>query len=116
MQIAHLAQQFAWITADEFHRVAVEGAKQLLAEPLSSEVVDIACDLTRYVPAGAGLRSEEIPEQIFGHSEGFRLLDCLSPADARLSARMLVGFESIDESTRRGAAYALSRRVPLDDT
>jgi hypothetical protein len=116
MQIAHLAQQFAWITADEYRRLAVEGAKQLLAEPLSTEVVDIACELTKYVPAGAGLRSEEIPEQAFGHSEGFRMLDCLAPADARLSARMLVGFESIDESTRRWAAYALSRRVPLDDT
>jgi hypothetical protein len=115
MQIAHLAMQFAWITADEYRRLAVEGAKQLLAEPLSSEVVDIACELTKYVPAGARLRSEEIPEQLFWHSEGFRLLDCLSPADARLTTRMLVGFESIDESTRRWTAYALSRRLPLDD-
>jgi hypothetical protein len=114
MQMAHLAEQLAWITTDEFHRLAVEGVKQLLAEPLSSEVVDIACELNRYVPAGAGLRSEEIPEQLFSHSEGFRLLDCLSPTDARLSARMLVGLSSIDESTRRWAVYALSRRLPLD--
>lgn len=115
MQMAHLALQLGWIGTDEFRRLAVEGAKQLLAEPLSSEVVDIACELIRYVPAGAGLRSEEIPEEFFWHSEGFRLLDCLSPADARLSARMLAGLESIDESTRLWAAYALSRRLPLDD-
>jgi len=116
MQMAHLALQLAWITPDEYRRLAVEGAKQLLAEPLSSEVVDTACELIKYVPAGKGLRSEEIPEQLFWHSEGFRLLDCLSPADARLSARMLAGLDSIDESTRRWAAYALSRRLPLDDT
>lgn len=116
MQMAHLALQLAWITPDEFRRLAVEGAKQLLAEPLSTEVADIACDLVKYVPAGAGIRSDEIPEQLFWHSEGFRLLDCLSPTDARLSTRMLAGMESIDESTRLWAAYALSRRLPLDDT
>lgn len=115
MQMAHLALQLSWISAEEFRRLAVEGAKQLLAEPLSSEVVDIACELTKYVPAGAGLQSDEVPEQLFWHSEGFRLLDCLSPADPRLSARMLAGLRSIDESTRLWAAYALSRRLPLDD-
>jgi alkylation response protein AidB-like acyl-CoA dehydrogenase len=93
----------------------VDGTKQLLAEPLSSEVVDIACELVKYVPVGAKLRSEEIPELLFWHSEGFRLLMCLSPADARLSTRMLVGLDRIEESTRLWAAYALSRRLPLDD-
>ena len=116
MQMAHLSLQLGWIPPNEFRRLAVEGAQQLLAEPLSSEVVDIACELTKYVPAGAGLRSEEIPERLLWHSEGFRMLDCLSPADARLSARMLAGMESLDESTRLWAAYALSRRLPLDDT
>jgi hypothetical protein len=116
MQMAHLALQLGWITADEFRRLAVEGAHQLLTEPLSSEVVDIACELTKYVPAGTGLRSEEIPEHLFLQPEGFRLLDCLSPADARLSARMLVGLRSVDEPTRLWAAYALSHRLPLDDT
>jgi hypothetical protein len=115
MQMAQLALQLGWLAPDGFRRLAVEGTKQLLAEPLSTEVVDIGCDLTRYVPAGAGLRSEEIPEQIFRHSEGFRLLDCLKPADPRLSVRMLVGLGSLDESTRLWAAYALSRRLPLDD-
>ena len=115
MQLAHLALQLEWITTDEFRRLAVDGVRQLLAEPLSTEVVDITCELTKYVPVGAAIRSEEIPEQLFWHSEGFRLLDCLSPPDARLSARMLVGLNSLDESTRLWAAYVLSRRVPLDD-
>ena len=115
MQMAHLALQLTWITADEFRRLAVEGVKQLLAEPLSTEVVDVACDLVKYVPAGAALRSDEIPEELFAHSEGFRMLDCLSPSDARLSVRMLAGLDSIDESTRRWAVYALAHRLPLDE-
>jgi len=117
MQLAHLGLQLGWITPEESHRFAVAGAKQLLAEPLSSEVVDIGCELTKYdAPAGAGLRSEDIPEELLWHPEGFRLLDCLSPADARVSVRMLAGLENIDESTRQWAAYVLSRRLPLDDT
>jgi len=116
MQLAHLALQLAWITPAEFHRLASESATQLLAEPLSTEVVDIGCELSKYdAPAGAGLRSEEIPEELLSHSEGFRLLDCLAPADARVSGRMLVGLENIDASTRLWAAYALSRRLPLDE-
>lgn len=115
MQMAHLAMQLAWITPDEFHRLAVQGARQLLAEPRSSEVADIACELAKYSPAGAGLRSEEIPEPLFWDSEGFRLLDCLAPADARLNRRMLSGLNRGEESTRLWAAYALSHRLPLDD-
>ncbi|HVN88106.1 MAG TPA: hypothetical protein VMW17_24955 [Candidatus Binatia bacterium] len=117
MQMAHLARQLAWITPDEDHRLAAEGAKQLLAEPLSTEVVDIGCELTKYdAPAGAALRSEDIPEHLLWHSEGFRLLDCLRPTDPRVSERMLAGLENIDESTRLWAAYALSHRLPLDDS
>jgi hypothetical protein len=115
MQLAHLALQLEWITKTEFRRLALDGAKKLLAEPLTTEVVDIACELTKYVPAGARLRSEEIPESLLWHSEGFRLLDCLFPADERLSMRMLSGLERIEESTRLWAAHTLSRRIPLDD-
>src|SRR5215470_4200301 len=115
MEMAHLALQLGWITRDEYNRLAVEGAHQLLAEPLSSEVADIACELNNYAPAGARLRSEEIPDELFWHSEGFRLLACLSPADTRLNARMLSGLDRTDESTRLWAAHALTRRLPLDD-
>jgi hypothetical protein len=115
MQLANLARQFAWITAAEHDRIAAEGLKQLLAEPLSTEVADIGCELSKYVPTGAGLRSEDIPDQLLWHAEGYRLLDCLSPTDPRLTERMLNGFTNIDEATRLWAAYALSRRRPLED-
>src|SRR5579862_8426867 len=116
MQMAHLAVQLAWITPDEYHRLAVEGVHQLLAQPLSSEVADIACELSKYVPAGTGLRVEDLPGLLFWDSEGYRMLDCLAPADPRLSAHMLVGLGSGDEATRVWAAYALSHRLPLDHT
>lgn len=115
MQLAHLAEQFEWISKAEFYRIATDGVKKLLAEQLTTEVVDITCDLTRYVPAGARLKSEEIPEQLLWHSEGFRLIDCLAPADERLNLRLLAGLDRIEESTRMWAAYALSRRLPLQD-
>ena len=115
MQMAHLALQLGWIGEAEYRQLAADGARRLLAEPLSTETVDIACDITKYVPAGAGLRSEDVPEALFSHSEGFRLLDCLAPPDPHLSVRMLAGLRNIDESTRLWAAFALSHRLPLDD-
>lgn len=115
MQLAHLALLLEWINKDEFRRLATDGAKKLLAEPLTTEVVDIACELVKYVPVGARLKANEIPEQLFWHSEGFRMLDCLSPADERLSLRMLAGLDRIEESTRLWAVHTLSRRIPLDD-
>jgi len=115
MQMTHVALQLGWITPAAYQQIAAEAARQLLAEPLSTEVVNIACALARTAPAGASLRSEEIPDALFWQAEGYRMLDCLAPADARVSARMLAGLDSIDESTRLWAAYALSRRRPLDE-
>ncbi len=115
MQLANLARQLAWITPTEHDRLAVEDLKQLLAEPLSSEVADIGCELSEYTRAGTELRSEDVPEQLLWHSEGYRLLDCLSPTDPRVSERMLRGLGNIDAATRQWAAYALWRRRPLDD-
>ncbi len=115
MQLAHLALQLQWMSEAEFRRLADDGVRQMLTEPLTTEVVDISCELTKYVPAGSGLRSEEIPEKVFTFAEGYRMLDCLSPADPRLNARMLTGLDSSNVAIRLWTAYALSRRLPLDD-
>jgi hypothetical protein len=114
-QLANLARRLAWITRDESDQLVAEGVKHLLARPLSSDVADIGCEMSRYGAPGTRLRSEEIPGQLFWHAEGYRLLDCLAPADARVSDRMVAGLANIDEPTRLWAAYALSRRRPLDD-
>jgi len=115
MQLANLARQLDWIDAEEHESIATDGLKELLAEPLSTEVADIGCELSKYTPAGGELTSEEVPDQLFWHAEGYRLVDCLKPADPRLTPRMVVGLDNIDEATRLWATYALYRRRPLDD-
>lgn len=115
MELAHLARQMDWITSDEFRRLAVDGARHLLARPPTSEVVDIMCEITKRQPLSGEFGSEDLPQSVFQEAEGLRLVACLSPADARVSARLVAGLDSPDVWARRWAAYALSRRLPLDD-
>ncbi len=115
MGLAHLARQLEWITSDEFRRLAVDGARQLLLQPLSSEVVDIMCEITKLQPIGGEFGSEDLPESMFHQAEGLRLVACLSPVDERVSACLVAGLDSADVWARRWAAYALSRRLPLED-
>lgn len=115
MQMANLARLLGWISPDEHEELAEEALKQLLAQPLSTEVADIGCELSQYTPTGTDLRPEDIPDQLLWHAEGYRLLDCLAPADRNISQRMLRGLGNIDEATRVWTVYALWRRRPLDD-
>jgi hypothetical protein len=115
MELAHLARQLEWMTGDEFRRLAVFGARQLLLQPPSSEVVDIMCEITKLQPIGGEFGSEDLPESLFREAEGLRLVACLSPLDDRVSARLVTGLDSTDVWARRWAAYALSERIPLDD-
>ena len=115
MELAHLALHLDWMTSDAFRRLAVDGARQLLAQPLTSEVVDIMCEITKHQRIGSAFRSEDLPELLFRDAKGLRLVDCLSPTDDRTSARLVAGLDSEDTLTRLWAAYALSRRLPMDD-
>jgi hypothetical protein len=115
MELAHFEHDLEWITSDEFRRLAVDGARQLLAKRLTSDVVDVVCDITRRQPIGDAFWSEDVPEVMFHDAHGLRLVACLSPADARVSPRLLAGLQSEDPWARRWAAYALSQRLPLDD-
>lgn len=115
MELAHLARQMEWITSDGFRRLAVDGARQLLARPLTSEAVDIMCEITKRQPLSGEFRSEDLPQSLFQDAEGLRLVACLSPADGRVGTRLLTGLDSSDVWARRWAAYALSKRLPLDD-
>ena len=54
-------------------------------------------------------------DRLFADDQGIRLVDCLAPTDRRVTARLLPALDSGDLSTRLWAAYALSRRVPLDE-
>jgi hypothetical protein len=115
LEVAHFARHMDWLAADEFHRMAVDGARALLMRPLTSEIVDVECEIAKQEPVGGAIRSEELPGALFATAEGIRLVDCLQPADQRVSTRLATALEDPDSSTRLWAAYALSRRLPLPE-
>lgn len=115
MELAHLAHQLDWITTDRLRYLAIDGARQLLLRPLTTEVVDIMCEITKGQPIGYAFGSEDLPDSLFQEAEGIRLISCLSPADDRVSARLVAGLDSPDVWARMWAAYALSKRLPLNE-
>ena len=115
MELAHLALNLEWMKREEFRSLAVAGAKQLLGQPLTSEVVDIMCEISKHEPIGDAFQSGDLPETLFQQAEGIRLVDCLSPVDRRVGARLADGLDNPDPSTRLWAGYALSHRLPLED-
>lgn len=112
--LANLARCLEWISRDEFRRLAVDAARQLVVPPVSSEGVDVLCETSERQPIGDQFRSEDLPEGLFRDPQGLRLVACLSPPDERVTSRLITGLESSDVWARRWAAFALSRRLPLD--
>ena len=64
---------------------------------------------------GDEFRADDLPSAVFAHAEGVRLVDCLHPADERVNTRLMEALDGADPSLRAWAAYALSRRLPLDE-
>jgi hypothetical protein len=114
IELAHLAERLGWMTPQEFRLLAADGVRQLLARRLTSELVDVTCAITRHEPVGDAFRSADLPDVLFRHAEGLRLVACLAPPDAAVSRRLVAALEDDDESTRSWAVYALGERVPLD--
>ncbi|HEV7734185.1 MAG TPA: hypothetical protein VGR62_18580 [Candidatus Binatia bacterium] len=115
MEIAHLALHLEWLSRDEFRNLAVSGAKELLTQPLTSEVVDITCEITKHEPLGDAFSSADLPGSLFGIPEGLRLIDCLSPDDEQTTPRLLASMNDTDVVVRLWAAFAVSRRLPLSE-
>jgi hypothetical protein len=116
MELAHLAVNLEWMPPEEFRRLAIDGARELVGRPLlTSEVVDIMCEITKHQLLADEFRSRDLPDRLFDDAAGIRFTDCLAPVDRRVSARLVPGLDSADLSTRLWAAYALSRRLPLED-
>jgi len=115
LELAHFALEMGWITHEDLRRTAVDGTKQLLARPLTSEAVDIICEIAKREDLGDAFGSKDLSRELFALPEGLRLVDCLHPADARINPRLAAALESDDPPLRLWAAYALSRRLPLDD-
>ena len=115
IELAHLAERLGWMRPEDFRGLAVGDVRQLLARSLTSELVDVTCEITRHEAVGDAFHSADLPDDLFRHAEGLRLVTCLAPRDPALNARLLAALDDRDDSVRAWAAYALSRRLPLDD-
>ena len=115
LELAHFARHLGWLTPGAFERLALDGAQRLLQRPLTTEMVDIMCALSAHVPLRERFGSDDLAPRFFEHPEGIRLVDCLSPADPRVSARLVPGLDAPDLPMRLWSAFALSRRLPLKD-
>jgi hypothetical protein len=115
LEVAHFALHMGWTTREEFRRLAVDTTRALLARPFTSEIADIVCETAKHEPIGDEIGSDDLHDTHFQLAEGLRLVDCIAPTDPRVTARLAASLESDDASTRAWAAYALSRRLPLDE-
>jgi hypothetical protein len=113
LEVMHFAMLMGWTSERELRRVAVESTKTLLARPLSSESVDIVCEITKHERLGDAIKSEDLPPPLFQNAEGIRLVDCVNPTDRRVTPRLAAGLSEVDPLVRLWAAYALSHRLPL---
>jgi hypothetical protein len=113
LELAHFALHLDWMTREEFRRLAVDGARRLLHRSLTSEVVDVMCEIPKHVAIGNEFGSSDLVDALFEEAEGIRLVDCLSPPGDAVSARLASALDASDLSQRSWAAYALSRRLPL---
>jgi hypothetical protein len=104
-----------WMTREQFRAIALQGAKELLQQPLTSEVVDIMCEITKHEPLGDAFTSGDLPSSLFRIPEGLRMIDCLAPKDPATTPRLLASLDDPDVVVRLWAAFAVSRRLPLDE-
>jgi len=115
LELAHLAHHLGWMDDEEFRALALDTARQLLARPLSSDAVDIVCEIVRRQPIGDAIAVDDFPPGTFAVAEGLRMVDCLRPADRQVSDRLLEALHAPDVSVRLWAAFALSHRLPLSE-
>jgi hypothetical protein len=115
VEIALFAVEMGWMSRDDFRALANEGARKLLRRALTTEVVDVMCEVSKHERVGDQFRSEDLPELLFADPEGIRLVSCLSPPGDRVTERLAAGLRLPDEMARPWAAHALTRRLPLPD-
>jgi hypothetical protein len=83
---------------------------------MTSEAIDIICEIAKRQNLGDDFQSPDLSARLFAQAEGVRLVDCLRPDDERVNPRLADALEGADPSLRLWAVYALSRRLPLDDS
>jgi hypothetical protein len=115
LELAHFAVMVGWLHPTELHAIAVNGAKQLLRQPLTAEVVDIMCEITKHSSLRGDFSADDIPLPVYRDAQGLRLLSCLAPSDRRVSPYIVPALRSTDWMTRQWAAYTLTRLKPTDE-
>jgi hypothetical protein len=115
LELAHTARHLGWMTREDFDALALRTAHALMRRPLTSEVVDIMCEIPRHVSLRNEFDADDLSVLLYAHAEGIRLITCINPADPRVGERLASSLEDPNVSIRVWAAYALSERVPLDD-
>ncbi|MFN8543259.1 MAG: hypothetical protein U0807_03525 [Candidatus Binatia bacterium] len=115
LELAHFAVLTGWLGQAEFHAIATDGARQLLRQRLTSEVVDIMCEITRHESLRGDFAATDIPQTLYGDAEGLRLLACLAPTDPRVRPSLIAALGSDDPVVREWAAHTLTRLLPLDE-
>jgi hypothetical protein len=115
LELAHTARHLGWMTQQEFRALALGTAHALLRRTLTSEVVDIMCEIPRHESLREEFGADDLSPLLYANAEGIRLIACVNPTDPRVSARLASSLDDPRLATRLWAAYALSERVPLDD-
>jgi hypothetical protein len=113
LELAHFAVHLGWLSRDEFRALAIESARELLHRPLTTETVDVMCEIPKHEAIGDRFTSDDLPDGLFLDPEGIRLVSCLAPPGDRVTRRLALGLDSADASAHPWAAYALTRRLPL---
>jgi len=116
LELAHFAVLLGWLDQAEFHAMAVAAARQLLAERLSAETVDVLCAITAHEALRADFTADDLPGLIYADAQGLRLLSCLAPSDPRVSPPVVAALRGTDAVHREWAAYALTQLRPSDET
>ena len=114
LELAHFAMLVSWLDRSEFHTLAVDGARKLLGEYLTTEVVDIMCEITKHEPLRGDFTANDIPAAIYREPEGLRLLACLAPSDPKVIPHVIPALDSTDPVNRNWAAHTLTRLQPTD--
>lgn len=115
LELAHFAALVGWLHQAELDALAEDAARQLMAEPLTPEVVDVMCAITTHVSLRDRFTARDIDRRLYGDPHGLRLLACLAPRDRRVAERVMATLDDPDPVHRQWAAHALTRLVPLDD-
>jgi hypothetical protein len=115
LELAHTARHLGWMTSADFDALALRTAHAIMRRPLTSEVVDMMCEIPRHISLRNEFTADDLSLLLYAHAEGIRLITCIDPADRRVDERLASSLDASDVSIRVWASYALSERLPLSD-